>query len=147
MSDPHRFIASSQPVAQEAMPQWLRRWLDGEQIGCSTGIDGDDPTYGYDGPDGLGYFDVPVPERFMERLVEHAKAYAERNGLKPQRVAQEGEALRERIAKLAIEYHKSQEGEYGCNGLTCPGVQRLIVFANAAIHEALAGPRRAGEDQ
>jgi hypothetical protein len=38
-------------------------------------------------------------------------------------------AIRER---MAVEYHKATdgtgEGEYGCNGLTCPGVQRLIGF-------------------
>ncbi len=33
----------------------------------------------------------------------------------------------DRLLALAIEYHKSPDGEneYGCNGATCPGVQRL----------------------
>lgn len=35
------------------------------------------------------------------------------------------------IETLAIEYHKTQEGEYGCNGITCPGVQRLVAFGRA----------------
>ncbi len=39
------------------------------------------------------------------------------------------------IEQLAIEYHKSPdgEGEYGCNGLTCPGVQRLIGFVSSVV--------------
>lgn len=32
----------------------------------------------------------------------------------------------------AIAYHKTVEGEYGCNGATCPGVQRLVAFLDAA---------------
>jgi hypothetical protein len=35
------------------------------------------------------------------------------------------------LTALAIEYHKSMdgEGEYGCPGASCPGVQRLVKFA------------------
>lgn len=44
------------------------------------------------------------------------------------------------IEELAIAYHKSPEGEgeYGCNGLTCPGVQRLIAFGRACVVAELA---------
>lgn len=31
------------------------------------------------------------------------------------------------VAKALI-YHKTVEGEYGCPGETCPGVQRLVVL-------------------
>lgn len=43
----------------------------------------------------------------------------------------------------AIEYHKTVEGEYGCPGESCPGVQRLVLLLNehqsalAAEHAAL----------
>lgn len=32
----------------------------------------------------------------------------------------------DRLVQLAIAYHKNVEGEYGCPGPTCPGVQRLV---------------------
>jgi len=45
------------------------------------------------------------------------------------------------IEKLAIEYHKTIEGEYGCPGKECPGVKKLVAFgamcASAAIDEAM----------
>lgn len=34
----------------------------------------------------------------------------------------------EALLKLAIDYHKTIEGEYGCNGATCPGVKRLVTL-------------------
>ena len=38
---------------------------------------------------------------------------------------------REQLEQLALAYHKSEngEGEYGCPGVECPGVQRLTRFA------------------
>ena|SRR3990167_296997 len=41
------------------------------------------------------------------------------------------------IEQLALEYHKVHEGEYGCPGLSCPGVQRLIVFGEACATSRL----------
>jgi hypothetical protein len=35
-----------------------------------------------------------------------------------------------------LEYHKTIEGEYGCPGLSCPGVQRLIAFALKCVAAA-----------
>lgn len=32
------------------------------------------------------------------------------------------------MAQAALTYHKTVEGEYGCPGLECPGVKRLITF-------------------
>jgi hypothetical protein len=32
--------------------------------------------------------------------------------------------LKQRIEQLALDQHKVVDGEYGCPGLTCPGVQR-----------------------
>jgi len=48
--------------------------------------------------------------------------------------------LQQRLQSLAVEYHKSPEGEgeYGCNGLACPGVQRLIGFAKRCAGAAIA---------
>lgn len=45
---------------------------------------------------------------------------------------------RDQIVSLALEYHKSQEGEYGCPGVSCPGVQRLVIFGNACADIARA---------
>jgi hypothetical protein len=36
--------------------------------------------------------------------------------------------LREQIEQNALRDHKVVDGEYGCPGQTCPGVQRLIRF-------------------
>lgn len=33
------------------------------------------------------------------------------------------------IWALALDYHKTVEGEYGCPGVECPGVKRLHAFA------------------
>lgn len=48
------------------------------------------------------------------------------------------EFQRQTIEELALEYHKRDrdkggEGEYGCPGATCPGVQRLIGFAKCVL--------------
>jgi hypothetical protein len=57
------------------------------------------------------------------------------------------ETLRALMEKLALEYHKADEGEgeYGCPGLSCPGVQRLTAFGlrcvSTADAAALAGPQ------
>jgi hypothetical protein len=49
--------------------------------------------------------------------------------------------LAAKLEELALAYHKNPaplgEGEYGCPGLTCPGVQRLLRFANHVALEAL----------
>jgi len=34
--------------------------------------------------------------------------------------------------RLALDYHKTIEGEYGCPGVTCPGVQRLVALLDQA---------------
>jgi hypothetical protein len=36
------------------------------------------------------------------------------------------------FVSLALEYHKTVEGEYGCPGATCPGVQRLVSLLEQA---------------
>jgi hypothetical protein len=56
--------------------------------------------------------------------------------------AKDTEALRTRLEALAIRYHKVQEGEYGCDGATCPGVKRLLAFAESAVAaaDALSAP-------
>ena len=47
------------------------------------------------------------------------------------------EDMRAQLEAMALLYHKRTdgegEGEYGCPGLTCPGVQRLLKFAAAAF--------------
>lgn len=52
-----------------------------------------------------------------------------------------GEA-RERIEAHALKYHKvmdgTGEGEYGCPGVECPGVQRLANFASAIVESETA---------
>jgi hypothetical protein len=59
--------------------------------------------------------------------------------------------LAAKLEELALAYHKNPaplgEGEYGCPGLTCPGVQRLLRFANHVALEALgaASPVRLEE--
>ena len=40
--------------------------------------------------------------------------------------------MSERLEALALHYHKTAEGEYGCPGLTCPGVQRLLTLLRDA---------------
>lgn len=45
--------------------------------------------------------------------------------------------LAAQIRQLALEYHKTVEGEYGCPGHSCPGVQRLVTFAEACAAAAL----------
>lgn len=67
------------PTMSDA-PPWLKRWMSGEQLGCSTGIDGE-PTYGYGELDNNGFWQVPVPAAFADSLYANAKAYAERNHL------------------------------------------------------------------
>ena len=32
------------------------------------------------------------------------------------------------LAQVAIDWHRNHDGEYGCNGITCPAVQSLISF-------------------
>lgn len=43
--------------------------------------------------------------------------------------------------ELAIEYHKTVEGEYGCPGASCPGVKRLVALLEKA--EAQHAPQEA----
>lgn len=47
-----------------------------------------------------------------------------------------------RLLALAIEYHTRTdgqgEGEYGCNGATCPGVQRLLKLLKQATSRAVS---------
>lgn len=39
------------------------------------------------------------------------------------------------LEALALQFHRTIEGEYGCPGLACPGVQRLIIaFTNLKGH-------------
>lgn len=55
---------------------------------------------------------------------------------------------RQRLEVFALAYHKATdgtgEGEYGCPGVTCPGVQRLADFLQSSL-EALRSPAEAGE--
>lgn len=37
------------------------------------------------------------------------------------------------LEELAIRFHKEIEGEYGCPGASCPGVQRLILAMKGLI--------------
>jgi hypothetical protein len=50
-------------------------------------------------------------------------------------------AVRARVEAAALEYHKAEdgtgEGEYGCPGLSCPGVQRLANFWTPIVEAAL----------
>jgi hypothetical protein len=50
-------------------------------------------------------------------------------------------AVRARVEAAALEYHKATdgtgEGEYGCPGLSCPGVQRLANFWTPIVEAAL----------
>lgn len=41
--------------------------------------------------------------------------------------------IRAELEKLALHQHMVIDGEYGCPGVTCPGVQKLITFAEAAF--------------
>ncbi len=38
-----------------------------------------------------------------------------------------------RLLELATTYHKTVEGEYGCPGPSCPGVQRLVGLLELAV--------------
>jgi hypothetical protein len=53
-------------------------------------------------------------------------------------------AVRARVEAAALEYHKATdgtgEGEYGCPGLSCPGVQRLANFWTPIVEAALRAP-------
>jgi hypothetical protein len=42
------------------------------------------------------------------------------------------------VEESALEYHKAEDGdgEYGCPGVECPGVQRLAAFWSPVIAEA-----------
>jgi len=40
---------------------------------------------------------------------------------------------------MAIRYHKTVEGEYGCPGASCPGVQRILTLLLEAAAAALSG--------
>lgn len=44
--------------------------------------------------------------------------------------------LESALLELAINHHKIEDGEYGCNGASCPGVQRLLLFAKRAVEAA-----------
>lgn len=45
-----------------------------------------------------------------------------------QNLSPNGFTLAHPLAQVAIDWHRNQDGEYGCNGITCPAVQRLISF-------------------
>jgi hypothetical protein len=92
--DPHGILRAVLDVARDALsehpaeeadgwPQWLARWMGGEPLQCSTGIDGA-PTYGYGELDADGFWQVPVPTAFADALHKNAVAHAERNRLVPQ---------------------------------------------------------------
>lgn len=49
----------------------------------------------------------------------------------------ERDDLASALNRAALHYHKDIEGEYGCPGMTCPGVKRLQVFAAACAALAL----------
>lgn len=38
----------------------------------------------------------------------------------------------QRLQEIALDYHETVEGEYGCPGLSCPGVQRLVKLLESA---------------
>lgn len=56
-----------QPADQE-LPEWLTRWMSGEQVGASTGIAADETTYGFGDLSAHGYWSVPVPAEFVAQL-------------------------------------------------------------------------------
>jgi len=47
---------------------------------------------------------------------------------------------RARLEALALEYHKTVEGEYGCPGQSCPGVKRLVLLLVAAVDDPPSEP-------
>jgi len=53
----------------------------------------------------------------------------------------DNQQLNAKIIELALEYHKGVKGEYGCPGIDCPEVKKLIAFgakcAMAAVDEAI----------
>lgn len=46
--------------------------------------------------------------------------------------------LRKLMVLKALNYHKTVEGEYGCPGEECPGVQRLVTLLEQWTIVALA---------
>lgn len=54
-------------------------------------------------------------------------------------------APRQQVEELALKYHKAVdgtgEGEYGCPGVRCPGVQRLANFLESALAALSEGSR------
>lgn len=56
--------------ADEKMVEGVRRFLAGEQVGASTGIAADEPTYGYGNLDINGYWEFWVPEALVQRKRE-----------------------------------------------------------------------------
>jgi hypothetical protein len=46
------------------------------------------------------------------------------------------------LEALVLDYHKIDEGEYGCPGLTCCGVQRLLAFAKRVTDTVLDQEQR-----
>jgi hypothetical protein len=42
-------------------------------------------------------------------------------------------APRPTLFDVALEYHTTIEGEYGCPGASCPGVQRLVTLLDRAV--------------
>jgi hypothetical protein len=59
--------------------------------------------------------------------------------------------LRQQVEEAALAYHKATdgtgEGEYGCPGVTCPGVQRLANFWFPFIARALSSAPTGGQTQ
>ena len=59
----------------------------------------------------------------------------------------EHEAFHNLLVAKALMYHQTIEGEYGCPGVTCPGVQRLVTLLEQwtttvlALHPTPRAPR------
>jgi hypothetical protein len=70
-------------VREDVIPEWLRRWMAGEQMGASTGIAAEESTYGYGALDNNGYFEIPVPPAFAAGLDRHYQARKLREGSVP----------------------------------------------------------------
>jgi hypothetical protein len=75
---------------------------------------------------------VAVNRGLIERMIQDLG-----NGVRPPELGPERtkrqmlsehdqQELRKWMVTHAILYHKKVEGEYGCPGETCPGVQRLV---------------------
>ena len=43
------------------------------------------------------------------------------------------ETEQQRLLAIALQFHREIEGEYGCPGESCPGVQRLVAWLRSGI--------------